>query len=91
MRGAIWRSRVTGPGRICLACNGRYHPSHVTMEKDESLDDPTYIASLANDHPLQIRQNVSMLSRGAASAYISSVWVGIALRDCQPPPIVRSV
>jgi len=70
MRGAMWRSHVAGPGRICLACNGQYHPSHVMMEKDGSLDDPTYIASLANDHPLRSRQNVSMLSVNCAGALL---------------------
>ena len=71
MRGAMWRSHVAGPGRICLACNGQYHPSQVMMERDGSLDDPTYISNLPDEHPLQSRQNVSMLSISCAGALLA--------------------
>jgi hypothetical protein len=71
MRGAMWRSHVAGPGRICLACNGQYHPSQVMMERDGSLDDPTYISQLAEDHPARARQNVSLLSVNCAGALLA--------------------
>lgn len=71
MRGAMWRSHVAGPGRICLACNGQYHPSHVMMERDGSLDDPTYISQLPDEHPFKARQNVSMLSINCAGALLA--------------------
>lgn len=71
MRGAMWRSHVAGPGRICLACNGQYHPSHVMMERDGSLDDFTYISGLPDEHPLKARQNVSMLSLNCAGALLA--------------------
>jgi hypothetical protein len=71
MRGAMWRSHVAGPGRICLACNGQFHPSHVVMERDGSLDDPTYISRLPEEHPLKARQNVSMLSINCAGALLA--------------------
>lgn len=70
MRGAMWRSHVAGPGRICLACNGQFHPSHVLMEQDGSLDDQGYISRLPQDHPLRARQNVSMLSVNGAGALL---------------------
>jgi hypothetical protein len=71
MRGAMWRSHVAGPGRICLACNGQYHPSHVMTERDGSLDDPTYISALPDEHPLRARQNVSILSINCAGALLA--------------------
>lgn len=71
MRGAMWRSHVAGPGRICLACNGQYNPSHVTMDRDGSLDDPMYISALPDEHPLKSRQNVSMLSINCAGALLA--------------------
>jgi hypothetical protein len=71
MRGAMWRSHVVGPGHACLACNGQYHPSHIALERDGSLDDPTYIAGLAVDHPLRVRQNVSILSLNCAAALLA--------------------
>jgi molybdopterin-synthase adenylyltransferase len=88
MRGAMWRSHIAGPGRICLACNGQYHPSHVTMDRDGSLDDPTYIAGLPADHPLRVRQNVSMLAVNCAGAllaqFLSLVVVPAGLGDPGP-------
>lgn len=71
MRGAMWRSHVAGPGRPCLACIGQFHPSHIALERDGSLDNPSYIAGLPVDHPLRVRQNVSILSINCAGALLS--------------------
>jgi hypothetical protein len=89
MRGAMWRSHVAGPGRICLACNLQYNPSQVMSERDGSLDNVTYIASLPDGHPLKARQNVSMLSvncaGGLLAQFISLVVVPSGQGD--PGPI----
>lgn len=71
MRGAMWRSHVVGPGRPCLACIGQFHPSHIALERDGSLDNPTYIAGLPTNHPLRVRQNVSMLAVNCAGALLA--------------------
>jgi len=71
MRGAIWRSHVTGPYHPCLVCNGQYQPWDVALEQDGSLDNPTYIARLPTEHPLATRQNVSILSVNCAAALLA--------------------
>ncbi len=38
------------------------------LDRDGSLDDPSYIAGLKTDHPLRTRQNVYATSMAAASA-----------------------
>jgi hypothetical protein len=71
MRNAYWRSQVVTTGRKCLACIGQYDPGHVQLERDGSLDDPSYIAGLSPDSPLRANQNVSALSIAAASAMLN--------------------
>jgi hypothetical protein len=48
------------------------------MEKDGSLDDPTYISSLPDDHPLRTRQNVSMLSVNCAGGLLGQ-FISLAI------------
>ena len=43
---AHWRSHIVTPYHQCLRCNGQYNTSLVVMERDGSLDDPTYISNL---------------------------------------------
>ena len=40
---AAWSVVVAGPDGRCLRCDGQYTTSDVVMERDGSLDDPTYI------------------------------------------------
>ncbi|MGE0600637.1 MAG: ThiF family adenylyltransferase [Dehalococcoidia bacterium] len=67
---AYWRSSVVGPGRPCLACQGQYEPGFVQVERDGSLDDPTYIANLPPGSALRARQNVAALSASVAAAQL---------------------
>jgi hypothetical protein len=71
LRNAVWRSQVATAGRPCLACTGQYDPAHVQLERDGSLDDPTYIAGLPAGSSLRANQNVSALSVAAASAMLN--------------------
>jgi hypothetical protein len=68
LRNAYWRSHTAGPGRTCIRCLGQYDVADVQLERDGSLDDPSYIATLPTDSPLRTRQNVYATSLSAASA-----------------------
>ena len=41
---ATWSVVRAGPDSRCLRCDGQYTTSDVMMERDGSLDDPTYVA-----------------------------------------------
>lgn len=71
LRNAVWRSAIVTAGRPCLVCIGQYDPAHVQLERDGSLDDPTYIAGLPAGSLLRSNQNVSALSIAAASALLN--------------------
>jgi len=68
LRNAYWRSHIAGPGRTCIRCLGQYDVADVQLERDGSLDDPSYISNLPADSPLRVRQNVYATSLAAASA-----------------------
>jgi len=67
---AYWRSSVVGPGRPCLVCQGQYEPGLVAVERDGSLDDPTYIANLPPGSAHRARQNVAAFSASVAAAQL---------------------
>lgn len=70
LRNAYWRSTVVRPGRPCLACLLQYDPGDVEVERDGSLDDPSYIAGLPSNSPLVRRENVAALSTSATGALL---------------------
>jgi molybdopterin/thiamine biosynthesis adenylyltransferase len=67
LRGADWRAHVVGPSRPCLECLGQYQSSDAACERDGYFDDPSYIAGLANDHPVKQNENVFAFSLNLAS------------------------
>ena len=62
---AAWSVVRSGPGRRCLRCDGQYTTSDVVLERDGSLDDPSYVASRAGGRPSN--QNVFPFSANLAS------------------------
>ena len=86
MVGADWRAHTTGPGRRCLACIGQYDPGEVALDRQGLLDDPRYMESLPDDHPLLARENVFAFAQACSSLlvlqFLQSVIVPV---NCPSP------
>ena len=67
---SAWGITSVGPERRCLRCDGQYTSSDVVMEKDGSLDDPTYIRGLEESGEAQTNQNVFPFSANLASLMV---------------------
>lgn len=69
-RWAHWRAHLVAPGRECMRCNGQYRTADVVAERDGSLDDPSYDASLpVGDR--QRNENVFSFSLSLASMEVN--------------------
>ena len=66
------------PGRPCLACLGQYDPALVQVERDGSLDDPSYIANLPPDSPIRRRENVAATSTSVVAALLEQFVAYVA-------------
>lgn len=67
---ATWSVTTVAPGRRCLRCDGQYTTSDVTMERDGSLDDPSYVRGLQARGAPRASQNVFPFSANVASLMV---------------------
>ncbi|MCY3925407.1 MAG: ThiF family adenylyltransferase [bacterium] len=70
MRNATWRTHVIRPGRPCMSCNGQLDLGLVQPDKEGLLDDPEYIAAMA-DSATSLGQNVATLSAGVSAGLLA--------------------
>jgi hypothetical protein len=67
LQGADWKAHIVGPGHRCLRCLGQYEPGFVAADQRGDLDDPQYLQSLPEDHPVRRNENVFGFSTALAS------------------------
>lgn len=70
---AMWTVSRIAPDNQCLRCSGQYSTADVVQEQDGSLDDPTYIHHVADEHSDRRNQNVIIFSIGLASQMVSEL------------------
>ena len=66
---AHWRAHMVTPYHQCLRCNDQYDTSLVRMEREGSLDDPSYVRNLPPESR-DFGQNIFPFALSAASAEI---------------------
>ena len=67
---AAWSVVRASPGSRCLRCDGQYTTSQVMMERDGSIDDPTYLAQGAHANNLPSNENVFPFSANLGSLMV---------------------
>lgn len=73
MQHASWRMHSVYPGKKCLECVGQYDPNDVTLERQGQLDDPSYMATLPDNHHLKRNENVFPFSAHLGSSLIAQM------------------
>jgi len=65
---ADWRMHTVGPHHRCLVCLGALRREDIALDREGSLDDPSYITGLGPEfNPLLARQNVFPFSLSVAA------------------------
>jgi len=67
LHSADWKVHSVLPGRRCLECLGQYDSALIQAEREGYFEDPVYIKSLADDHPIKQNQNVFAFSLDTAA------------------------
>jgi len=83
---AAWSAVTAGPDTCCLRCDGQYTTSDVVMERDGSLDDPSYIRTHGRAARGQRNQNVFPFSANVASYMVLEMVRLIARESWWPQP-----
>lgn len=65
--GADWQVQTVGPERPCLECLGTFTWDDVSTEIEGSLDNPSYIRGLPDNHRFRRNENVYPFSQNLAS------------------------
>ena len=81
---AAWSTLVVGPSEGCLRCDGQYTTSDVVMERDGSLDDPSYVRQRTRSSGETRNQNVFPFSASVASHMVLEMVRLIAREDWWP-------
>ena len=81
---AAWSTVVVGPDKGCLRCDGQYTTSDVVIERDGSLDDPSYIRRRPGSSDGRRNQNVFPFSANVASHMVLEMVRLIAREDWWP-------
>lgn len=81
---AAWSTVVAGPGHRCLRCDGQYTSSDVVMERDGSLDDPTYVHGERRGNQEPRNQNVFPFSANVASFMVLEMIRYVVREDWWP-------
>jgi len=65
--GVDWQLQTVGPERPCLECLGAFTSDDVSTEIEGSLDNPSYISGLPDNHRFRRNENVYPFSQNLAS------------------------
>lgn len=67
VKSADWKAQTVGFQRVCLECTGQYSSENVLLEKQGSLDDPSYMQGAVGLSHLNSHENVFVFSSHLAS------------------------
>ena len=82
---ASWSVVHASPGSRCLRCDGQYTTSDVVMERDGSLDDPTYVVGDASETHVSGNENVFPFSASLGSSMVLEMLRSILHEPWWPP------